>query len=198
MNRGSARITFVVHAATAGTRVAAFPAGEPAAPGAVADLAASPPLRADRHRHAPDPASASTCAALGRDGSPDRDLRDWDAGRWSGRTLGAVAAAEPAGLRSWLDDPAAAPHGGESLLDLLERVSGWLGGAGGGHTVAVCGPAVARAAVVLVLGAPPAGFWRIDAGPLTVTDLRGGPDRWTVRASGQPLRGAATESRGTR
>ena len=63
-----------------------------------------------------------------------------------------------------------------------------LRGAQSGHTLAVCGPAVVRAAVVAVLDAPNAAFWRVDISPLTATDLRGGPDRWTVRATGVPLR----------
>jgi hypothetical protein len=56
--------------------------------------------------------------------------------------------------------------------------------------LAVCGPALVRAAVVAVLGAPAVAFWRIDVAPLTVTDLRGGPHRWTVRATGNSLRPA--------
>jgi broad specificity phosphatase PhoE len=53
--------------------------------------------------------------------------------------------------------------------------------------VAVTHAAVVRAAVVVTLGAPPAGFWRIDVAPLTATVLRGGPGRWTVRGTGLPL-----------
>ncbi|GAA4979460.1 histidine phosphatase family protein [Pseudonocardia tropica] len=186
MTTGTSRLTLVTHAATNGTRGAHFPADEPVAPGAEAHLRALTRLRADRFRHAPDPASAATCAALGGPGEADPALRSWDAGAWAGRPLDVVAAEDSEGVAAWLADPAAAPHGGESLHDLLDRVRGVLAAVGGGHTVAVCGPAVVRAAVVLVLGAPATAFWRVDAGPLTVTDLRGGPDRWTVRATGAP------------
>jgi hypothetical protein len=48
--------------------------------------------------------------------------------------------------------------------------------------------------VLAVLDAPAAAFWRLDVAPLTVTDLRGGPGRWTVRATGAPL---APRSRAT-
>jgi len=65
--------------------------------------------------------------------------------------------------------------------------AGSAGGAAVGHTVAVTHAAVVRAAVVVTLGAPPAGFWRVDVAPLTATVLRGGPGRWTVRGTGLPL-----------
>jgi len=65
--------------------------------------------------------------------------------------------------------------------------AGPAGGAAVGHTVAVTHAAVVRAAVVVTLGAPPAGFWRIDVAPLTATLLRGGPGRWTVRSTALPL-----------
>jgi hypothetical protein len=45
--------------------------------------------------------------------------------------------------------------------------------------------------VVATLGAPPAGFWRIDIAPLTATVLRGGPGRWTVRGTALPLDASA-------
>ncbi|WP_197719801.1 MULTISPECIES: histidine phosphatase family protein [Pseudonocardia] len=189
-------MTFVVQVATKATQGAEFPAGGPVDDRMEPRLRRLTRLRADRVRHAPEPASVATCAAVGRGGAVDAELRGWDAGRWAGRALDAVAVEDPAGVAQWLADPGAAPHGGESLLDLLDRVTSWLGAARPGHTLAVCGPAVVRAATVVVLGAPPAAFWRIDAAPLTSTDLRGGPGRWTVRATGVRL--ARTETAGTR
>ena len=56
-----------------------------------------------------------------------------------------------------------------------------------GGAPSVTHAAVVRAAVVVTLGAPPAGFWRIDVAPLTATVLRGGPGRWTVRGTALPL-----------
>ncbi|MEV7424730.1 histidine phosphatase family protein [Streptomyces sp. NPDC091212] len=52
-------------------------------------------------------------------------------GHWQGRTLDEVAAAEPQSVAAWLSDPAAAPHGGESLLDFHVRVAQWLEAGGG-------------------------------------------------------------------
>ncbi|MBP2365510.1 histidine phosphatase family protein [Pseudonocardia parietis] len=189
MSRASSRITLVVHAETATTTAAAFPVDEPPTErGTSAATAARDRVpRAGELRHAPDRACVATCAALGLDALPDPGLRGWDAGRWAGQTLDEVAAEEPDALRDWLTRPDAAPHGGESLESLIERVGAWLSARRAGHTLAICGPAVARAAVVHAIGAPASGFWRVDAAPLTGTDLRGGSGRWTVRATGRPL-----------
>lgn len=190
-----ARVTLLVHGSTRATATAAFPADDVLEDRATAPAAAlrdGVPRAAHRLR-GPDRACAGTCEALGlTDVVVDPGLRGWDAGRWSGRSLDEVAADDPRGVEAWLTDPTAAPHGGESLTGLLERVERWLAARPPGHTLAVCGPAVPRAAAVVVLGAPPSAFWRLDATPLTVTDLRGGPARWTVRATGRAPGDAGT------
>ncbi|MEU8266800.1 histidine phosphatase family protein [Sphaerisporangium sp. NPDC049002] len=114
-----------------------------------------------------------TAAGLGLTAETDDGLRDCDFGRWAGRTLAEVGAEDPEGVRAWLTDPAAAPHGGESVLGLVDRVAAWLGSQdeAGGARVAVTHPAVLRAAVVGVLGAPPETFWKIDAEPLSHVSL---------------------------
>jgi broad specificity phosphatase PhoE len=185
----SSRITLLAHASTSATVAVAFPTDEPLEPRGAATAAAvrmSLP-RADGLRRAPDRACAETCAALGLAAEPDEALRGWDLGRWAGRTLDEVGAAHPDDVHAWLTDPEAAPHGGEALSALLGRVAGWLAAPPAGRVLVVCGPAVIRAAVVTVLGAPPAAFWRIDVAPLSATDLRGGPPRWTIRTAGAPL-----------
>ena len=179
-------MTLLVHASSQATAGVTFPADEPPdrrGTTRAAALRGHLPRAAHRLR-APDRTSAGTCAALGLTTDADPGLRDWETGRWTGRSLDDVAAAEPDAVTAWLTDPTAAPHGGESLLDLLGRVRDRLAELPAGHTLAVCGPAVARAAVVVVMGAPPTAFWRLDAAPLSVTDLRGGPDRWRVRSTG--------------
>ncbi len=186
---GRARATLLAHAPTAATAGAVFPGDQPldargrtwveAARGAVP--------RADRVVSAPDRACVETCAGLGLGAGSDARLGDWDVGEWAGRALDDVAAAHPAAVTAWLTDPDVAPHGGESLAALVARVAAWLAAVPAGHTLAVCGPAVVRAAVVAVLGAPPSAFWRLDVAPLTRTDLRGGPDRWTVRGTAVPM-----------
>ncbi|MGQ0576309.1 MAG: histidine phosphatase family protein [Pseudonocardia sp.] len=187
------RVTFLTPAPTAATARAAFPADEPLDDRgrAWARAGRGGPGRADHAQRGPERACVETAAALGLDPIADHGLADWDLGRWAGRTLDDVATEHLDDVRAWLSDPLAAPHGGESLTALLARTQGWLATRPPGHTLAVCGTAVVRAAVVSVLDAPAAAFWRLDVGPMTRTDLRGGPDRWTVRVTGAELRGAA-------
>ncbi|MGW1202338.1 histidine phosphatase family protein [Streptomyces cyaneofuscatus] len=141
-----------------------------------------------------------TAAALGLVARAEPALTGWDLGRWSGRRLDEVGAAEPDAVAAWIGDPSAAPHGGESLRALVERVGGWLDGTGGAGTLAagdgpgatdrsilaVAEPAVVRAAVVHALALPPETFWRLDVPPLVLTELSGRSGRWNVRL-GRPL-----------
>lgn len=194
----SARLTLVSHSSTSATAAAAFPAGEPLDQrGRSWALAARGLLpRAQRIGSGPAPACRQTCEALGLVVEVDPMLADWDLGRWRGRTLDEMAAGEPDAVQAWLADPTAAPHGGEPLVGLLARVEAWLTAVPVGHTIAVIGPALVRAAVVVTLGAPPGSFWQIDVPPLTTTDLRGGPPRWTIRATGVALAGPRRPAEG--
>jgi broad specificity phosphatase PhoE len=185
----AARVTLLAHAPTAATAAAAFPARDPLDDRgrSWAEQGRGRLPRAGRVRCAPEPACVETCAHLGLAAEPDAVLADWELGSWAGRTLDDVAAGSPAAVTAWLTDPDAVPHGGESLSALVDRARLWLATAPGGHTLAVCGPAVVRAAVVAVLGAPSSAFWRLDVAPMTATDLRGGPDRWSVRSVASPV-----------
>lgn len=130
----------------------------------------------------------ATAAALGIDpaaaGRPG-ELRGCAMGRWRGRTLDEVAAEEPQAVMAWLTDPDAAPHGGESVRELSERVGRWLDGLTGltGRVVVVAEPDVVRAAAVHALGAPLHAYWRLDVPPLTATELSGRAGRWNLRVS---------------
>ncbi len=196
----TARLTLICHAPTGATREARFPADEAlheapeeAVDGIGPGLAAArvlPAARqpAARHRLAgPERRCRETAAAFGGDFAVDAALRDQDFGRWAGRGLADVAAAEPDAMAAWMGDPAAAPHGGESVEALLLRVEGWMAGpaAAGGRTVAVTHPAVVRAAVSAALGAGVAGaaaaaFWRIEAPPLARAVLSHDGRRWAL------------------
>ncbi|NEA51709.1 histidine phosphatase family protein, partial [Streptomyces sp. SID10815] len=116
------------------------------------------------------------------------ELAGLDVGRWRGRTLDEVGAAEPEAVTRWLTDPDWAAHGGESVRGLCERIGRWLDGVreADGRTVAVVEPETVRAAVVHALGLPAAAFWRLDVAPLTATELSGRSGRWNVRL-GRPL-----------
>ncbi|MER6570118.1 histidine phosphatase family protein [Streptomyces sp. NPDC001093] len=135
-----------------------------------------------------------TAAALGLDGLQVPELAGLDVGRWRGRTLEEVGAAEPEAVDRWLTDPECAPHGGESVRDLCGRVARWLAEAQEweGRTVAVVEPEVVRGAVVHALGMPAAVFWRLDVPPLTVTELSGRAGRWNLRL-GCPLAAAEAD-----
>ena len=97
-----------------------------------------------------------------------------------------VAPDGSAGARGW-----AGAAGGAGSAGGAAAGAGSAGGGAVGHAVAVTHAAVVRAAVVVTLGAPAAGFWRIDVAPLTATVLRGGPGRWTVRGTALPLDASA-------
>jgi broad specificity phosphatase PhoE len=164
------------------------------------------------HRVALSPAlvAASTARAveLADEAEVDRGLADWDPGRWRGRSLDDLTESEPAGVAAWLGDPAAAPHGGESLQDVLARTAAWLariagpapqsnvveraevleraaGGPGNGTVLAITHAAIVRAAVVTVLQAPAAAFWALDVAPLSLTELRHRDGRWHLRGFGR-------------
>jgi broad specificity phosphatase PhoE len=116
----------------------------------------------------PEQACQITAASLGGDAEPIPELRECDFGTWTGRTLVDVAFENTAALETWLNDPRAAPHGGESLAELISRVGQVLDDHHWpeGRSVAVVSPLVARAAAVHTLGAPPEVIFHIDLAPL--------------------------------
>jgi broad specificity phosphatase PhoE len=97
-----------------------------------------------------------------------------------------VQARDPEGVSAWLNDPAAAPHGGESLLSLMQRVAQWLDAekTANRKSILITHASIIRAAIVHALGAPPHAFWRIDIAPLSMTRLSGAHGRWNLASSG--------------
>jgi broad specificity phosphatase PhoE len=184
------RLTLIRHAPSAATRRSAFPLDEPPdargldeARGLAARLG-----RFDAAWSGPALRARQTAEALGLDPTVAPELDECDFGTWRGRTLAELHAEDPAAVAAWMEDPGAAPHGGESLLALLERVGGWLSArAGDGErVVAVTHAGVIRAAVVRALDAPPLAFWRLDVAPLSRTVLHAHDGRWTVRGVNLP------------
>ena len=187
----TARLTLICHAPTASTRVARFPLDEPPdADGAAALAHAEPRLTAATRLTAPERRARATAAALDPAFAVDAALRDQDFGRWAGRSLADLAAEEPDAVAAWMGDPAAAPHGGESLLGLLARVAArmeaWA--ATGGRVAAVTHPAWVRAAAVTALGAGAGSFWRVEAPPLARAALSHDGRRWTLTGLVPPPR----------
>lgn len=129
-----------------------------------------------------------TATVLGLDARSLTELDDLDMGRWHGRSLEEVTESEPRAVATWLSDPDAAPHGGESLTGLVGRVGAWLNDRADGteRVLAVVEPAVIRAALVHALGLPPQVFWRLDVRPLSLTEITGRAGRWNLHC-GRPL-----------
>lgn len=180
------RITFISHAPTAAVRRAAFPLDEPVEQSELEKLRSVGwlPPRARQVHTGPEQRTRQTADALGLESIPVGELKDLDYGSWKGRSLDEVQSIDPDGVGRWLTDVHAAPHGGESIANLLERVEGWLAGRQHAeHSVAVTHPGVIRAAIVLGLGAPAHSFWRIDIAPLSITDLRWSGSHWKLRNS---------------
>ena len=71
----------------------------------------------------PEKRTRQTAELLSLRATVEPRLADLDCGRWRGDVLGGV---RPADLAVWLTDPTRAPHGGESVVDLANRVAGWL------------------------------------------------------------------------
>jgi len=125
----------------------------------------------------PEQRARQTAKLLGLNTITEPLLADLDCRRWRGERLEDVDTED---LQAWLTDPAAAPHGGESIVSLIDRVACWLESLAG-NTVAVTHPAVIRAAILRVLDAPPKSFWRIDIAPVSRTVMHCRAGRWTLR-----------------
>lgn len=180
------RITLVCHATTRALRAATF-GGDDALdePGQAKARQFAGRLGAvDRCWSSPALRARQTATALGLEACVDERLRDCDFGRWTGLRFQQVLLREPRKLVAWIRKPESAPHGGESIPDVLRRVSAWLTEQEReqGHTVAITHSAVIRAAIVHVIQAQLPSFWRIDVLPLSCTELRTNGRRWVLRA----------------
>jgi broad specificity phosphatase PhoE len=182
------RITLICHSTTRDLRSATFGGDDglddvglrkaralAGAVGSVDQVWMSPALRA-----------IQTAEALGLTGEIDARLRDCDYGRWTGLKFQQLLLKEPRKLVSWVKNPSGAPHGGESIPQVIQRVGSWIDERvrDKGHTVAVTHAVVIRAAVVHVIEAGLPSFWKIDVLPLSATDLRTNGRRWVLRSLG--------------
>jgi broad specificity phosphatase PhoE len=178
------RLTLVCHSATPALRTASFPLDEALdEKGLAAAKAMAGRLeRIGRVLVSPALRAVETAQAMGLEGEICPALRECDYGSWAGLSFETLAATDPDALAAWTSDPDACPHGGESVTALVARVGAFLDGGGfSGHTVAITHASVVRAAVVHALGGGGRAFWRIEAGPLSVTDLRPSSRGWSLR-----------------
>lgn len=176
------RLTLMVPGATGGTRRSVF--GD-----------TTEPVAADPRRTrpgvvivcAPEPACVRTAETVaGMTGGlaiADR-LSGPDFGRWAGLTAEQVMERDAAGLRRWLRDPQARPHGGESLVDHLARVAELLDtfewpDAG---AVIVAPAFTVRAACVHALRAGPESLLHLDLAPGTTATISRSTETWRLRS----------------
>jgi len=175
------RLTLVSHAMTDAMSAGRFPTDEPLNAVGHRQVDTSIELGViDRAVCGPEKRTRQTAELLGLRADVEPRLADLDFGRWRGDTLGGVS---PAELAIWLTDPTQAPHGGETVVDLIGRVRGWLESLTTRRTrlVAVTHPAVIRAAILVALDAPPKSFWRIDIAPVSRTAMHFRGHAWTLR-----------------
>lgn len=177
------RLTLVSHAMTDAMAAGRFPTDEPLSPVGHRQADAAVELgHADRVYCGPEKRTRQTAELLGLQARIEPRLADLDCGPWRGDVLGGV---RPADLAVWLTDPTRAPHGGESVVDLITRVRGWLDSvtSSRGRLVAVTHPSVVRAAILIALDAPPKSFWRIDITPVSRTVMHFRGHAWTLRSN---------------
>jgi broad specificity phosphatase PhoE len=187
MNAPVTRLTLLRHGPTTATRRASFPRDE-ALEVSAQRLAQGLGPRLGRHDavwSGPAQCALETAAALGLTAIPCDDLDDANPGAWRGLTIEEIERSDPDGLAAWMRDPAVPPPGGESTLDVLDRVRCWMAerSAEGRNILAITHSIVIRAAVVHALMAPPESVWRVDVAPLSRTVLHSYGDRWTLRAA---------------
>src|SRR5215469_11258813 len=182
------RLTLICHASTRALRAATFGGDDPIdeVGRRKAEALAGSIRRADQCWTSPALRARETAAALGLTAEVEERLRDCDYGRWTGKKFTQVLVREPRKLASWISNPSSAPHGGESIPQVMERVAAWIREPGRDkiHTVAITHAAVIRAAIVHVIEAQLQSFWRIDVSPLSLTDLRTNGRRWVLRSMG--------------
>lgn len=176
------RLTLVSHAMTDAVAVGRFPADEALNALGRRQLDGVRIGAADTVLCGPETRTRETAEVLGAAALVDERLADLDCGQWRGLGLDGVA---PDQLTRWLTEPNSCPHGGESIVQLIARVRGWLADVARtpGRTVAVTHPAVIRAAIVSVLDAPPKSFWRMDIAPASSTALHHRGTVWTWRSA---------------
>ncbi|MDH6196363.1 broad specificity phosphatase PhoE [Mycobacterium frederiksbergense] len=177
------RLSLVSHAMTDAMAAGRFPTDEALSPIGHRQADAAIELGVtDAAFCGPEKRTRQTAELLGLRAEVVPALAELDYGRWRGDVLSGVG---PADLAVWLTDPTRAPHGGETVVDLIDRVRGWMDTLPErrGRLVAITHPAVIRAAILIVLDAPPKSFWRIDIAPVSRTVMHFRGHAWTLRSS---------------
>lgn len=184
------RLILIRHGSTSAVRGAAFPVDEPLdRQGIEAALALTGSAGRGVALSGPSLRARETAALLGLEAAVDHALDECDFGSWRGRSLADLHAEDPDAVGLWLGHPDAAPHGGESLVEVHRRVHEWLDAQaqGAGRTIAITSGGVIKSAVTIALGAPIDATWQIDVTPLHYTELHAHDGRWSVACVNAPL-----------
>lgn len=185
------RLNFVVPGPTAGTRQAVF--GDT---GALLDSEPSVVVPRGLRFSGPEPACLATAdARAAGTAEPVKPtvidaLRGPDFGAWQGLPLQQVLEKEPLELQQWLTDPSARPHGGESLVQHLHRVTRLLDAydwPAQGATVVASGFTV-RAACIHALDAGPQSLLHLDVAPGALVTITRNQSVWRLRSLAPPAR----------
>lgn len=181
------RLTLICHARTAAQKLGRFALDEPIElDKALAERSLAGYFKASaRILSAPETRARQTARLFSAEPEIVTPLRDCDFGRWHGLRINDLEQQEPDALLAWITDPNAAPHGGESVTQVCERVGAWLDNLRDTdhdhrHVVAITHPFIIRAALLHALQCPPSAFNAIDVEPLSVTELRFN-GRWRLR-----------------
>lgn len=186
------RLTLLCAAATASSRLGAFPSpGEPLDEGGArkANAFRLRGPRADLVLSSPCRAALETADALKLQARIEPLLADLDFGEWTGRTLADVHLATPVLLEEWLADPTRAPPGGEAMAVLGDRMRRVIDRLADQEqsTIIVTHAAPIRAAVAHALAMPLASAMRLDVAPLSATVLSHGR-QWRLQELRRPGR----------
>ncbi len=182
------RLIMLCAAAPPGLRRGIFPCDEPLDALGLNEIALRAPSLPSTETvwTSPTPCATQTASALGWHATAVEALRECSYGMWAGHKLRDIEAADPQAYAAWLDDPAAAPHGGESIDALAARVKEWLDSwkpAGAMTALAVAPASAIRAALLHARGAASSSYKRIDIAPLTLTAFERNNDGWTAASS---------------
>lgn len=182
---GRASVLLVRHAPTTATRAFRFPADEPLdaeGRGAAAVLAGG--LGADRAVTSPALRCRQTARLAGfGDAVVEPGLAELDFGAWAGRDAREVGRLAAGDLEAWYADPSSAPHGGETLDELGERVRDALERLRSqpGTTAVFTHGGPIKVAALSALDAPLTSIWRLDVAPCRFTELHARPGGgWTL------------------
>jgi broad specificity phosphatase PhoE len=172
------RVLVVAHAPTSATRALVFGESGELLPVEIRRLSG----RIAHWASGPEEACQATAVRLGGTAEAIQDLRGCDFGTWAGRALIDVASEDPGGLDAWLRDPYAAPHGGETIAELITRVGRVLDDHEwpDGRSVVVVTALVARALLVHALGATPQVILHIDMAPLSRALISRSQQTWRL------------------